>query len=531
MSGKSFLFFAMAILLILLALGQSIALHVMSTKIADQMEKDTRLFSKELVDMVTRRAVHQWSSTNTGKEDNRSSDHKEHSKAFIIAKKVQDKRKADSEHKRNLTKQEAGSKRKRETTIIIDSSDKCVFDDEGQLLVGDPEICDQLKLESMLNDEDNITDDINKGLQIAKLLKNNLDKIDIRIEQTVSSNQSPKDIAAIFGNTVAGLHHSSLPLSSEALALVQSLKRWNLVIVAIFVVIGLVAAYWISHHFSQPLQKLAQAYRRVGQGELSTRLQPQGVQEVKAVFEGFNAMLSQISDMQEQAEVLREQTHLAEVGEVARGLAHALRNPIHSMGLNLEKINDSFPSGTTNGDSDAGAIILEMKKKLEQMDRTIRSLLTLSATEVHRNEKILLFPIVQDILLELKTGAPKDLQFDISGLDKEAWVLGAVAEWRSVLHAIIVNAVDASPPGAKVIIACQKNENELQIIIRDEGEGIDEAILATVFEAHVSTKAEGSGMGLYITERLLRLFYKGKIQLTNLPQGGCEAKIRVNQAC
>lgn len=561
MSGKSVLFATMAALLILLALGQSIALHLMSTRIAEQINEDSKNLSKQMVELVTTRALRHWEEAgeegvngHPGSQSEATSHSTRPSQpsAFIIKEQLlfSDDDKLVGNHAGTEVEKTIRSDKDKEssrTTIIIKGKEQCVFDHQGKLVSGEESECAKQNIKTVLDEE------MKKKIHLAARIKQDLEDIDIRIEERVNSQYAQvvvNGMRARMGQGGANYNsQSSIEFSSEALTLVEAMKNWNYVIVVVFAGLGLFAAYGISHYFNQPLRALAQGYRLAGKGQLATRLQPQGVKEFKKVFEGFNQMLAKISQLQQQEEKVKTQAHLAEVGEVARGLAHALRNPIHAIGLNVEKNiglleqkqtaknqykavagqDKGLPTdGTLETDAKVKNGLLHMKTKLAQMDRTIQSILTLSASGVRRDENVKLLAVIQDIMLEIKTAATKTVQFDYSQIDPSLSVTGAVAEWRSMLHALVVNAVDASPENGIVVLREQREKDgELTVVVQDQGEGVDDSIMGNLFQAHVTTKAEGSGMGLYITERIARLFYDGRLELSNREDGGCEAKLTV----
>lgn len=96
---------------------------------------------------------------------------------------------------------------------------------------------------------------------------------------------------------------------------------------------------------------------------------------------------------------------------------------------------------------------------------------------------------------------------------------GEPAAWERVLVNLVVNAAEAG--AAHVSIIARPGE----ILVRDDGPGIEPALLPHIFEPHVSTKSVVSGLGLYVVQSLVEQ-YGGTVTARNLPGGGAEFGIR-----
>jgi len=274
--------------------------------------------------------------------------------------------------------------------------------------------------------------------------------------------------------------------------------------------LGLIFAYWLSIKFNKPLKQLTDGFQYLAQGEYQHQVKEQGVSEIRATIKLFNQMVKRLQQLSSAEKQHKEIAHLAELGEVSRGLAHALRNPIHTIGLSIEQLSDDHLS-----EQQKAKLIKTMQNKIANIDKNIKGLLTLTTTGINREDKIPLLAVIQDIMLEYKSCQNKEVEFDIS-VDKNIQVTGAESEIRSILHTLINNACEANDSNSKVMISSVIHKNSVvDIVVQDQGEGIDEHIHDQLFQPHTSTKPEGAGMGLYIAQRLISLHYRGKISLTN----------------
>ncbi|QBF81643.1 HAMP domain-containing protein [Shewanella maritima] len=294
-------------------------------------------------------------------------------------------------------------------------------------------------------------------------------------------------------------------------------------------VLTLALAYWIAYVVTKPLSHLHQGFAKVGKGEFGAQIKPSGVSELKRILQGFNNMSVKLKDWQSQMQSVTERQHLADIGQVAKGIAHSLRNPLHTIGLLAEQ--SAFADDVDERQRNAQLV----RQKMQVMDKNIQSLLMLANTQVDRSVIIDLNLVLQDILLEL-TMTAADVKIALANSSQPMLIQGAETEVRAILHAVIVNALEAlqsqtMQPQAQqsqtkqINITSNQQANAWCIQVVDNGPGIDASISDKLFEPHVSSKAEGSGMGLYMAKRLIVSHYQGDIEIHNRDLGGCEAKL------
>ncbi|GLX80516.1 hypothetical protein tinsulaeT_38560 [Thalassotalea insulae] len=295
----------------------------------------------------------------------------------------------------------------------------------------------------------------------------------------------------------------------------------TLVIVGI---LGLIFAYWLSIQFNKPLKTLSHAFHRLAKGDYQYQVKEQGVKEIRQTIQQFNQMVTRLKQLSETEQQHQEIQHLAELGEVSRGLAHALRNPIHTIGLSIEQLNDEQLS-----DQQKRQLITTIQHKIANVDKSIKALLTLTTMGICRNERIPLLAVIQDIILEYKSSGNKVINFTLE-INTDIKIVGAESEVRSIIHTLIYNACEASAPETTVMIQASENEQQqTTLIIKDQGSGLAPHIKSQLFQPHVSSKSEGAGMGLYIAQRLITLHYHGSITLSNIVEQqqviGCQATV------
>jgi len=286
---------------------------------------------------------------------------------------------------------------------------------------------------------------------------------------------------------------------------------WRVQLILIFGgAIALAFAYWLSIKFNQPLKALVNGFEQLSKGNYAHRVKELGVSELKTTIKRFNLMGEQLAQLSQSEKHHKEIAHLAELGEVSRGLAHALRSPIHTIGLSLEQLLDQPLSNEQRNQE-----LTRIQQKITHIDKSIRSLLTLTTYGINRDDNCPLLAIVQDIILEYKSSQAKTIQFAID-VDKNLTIKAAESEIRSIFHTLIFNACEASTENQTVKIAILRSANQLLFTVSDSGSGLAANIANQLFKPHVSSKPDGAGMGLYIAGRIIKLHYHGDLSLENI---------------
>ncbi len=289
--------------------------------------------------------------------------------------------------------------------------------------------------------------------------------------------------------------------------------------------VGLVMAGLFAHGMTRPLRQLASAARQLGDGDLGVRVETSASGEVGETIQAFNSMSARLQQLEEDTRRLRAGQHLSELGEVSRGLAHSLRNPLNALGLSLDRLGDD-----DLGPTDRQRLATAARQHIRRVDSSLRSFLALASSGSVAEEDVDVAALIQDVALEAlqssdagphdgETSPSPQLETEIEeGLPK----LRAVQpELRAVLQALVVNAIEASPAGGRIRLEATAGAGGfLRIEVQDDGPGLAPEVRERLFSPHVTTKEQGSGMGLYLAQRIATNRYGGKLRLEEATPSG-----------
>ncbi|MFZ7103974.1 MAG: ATP-binding protein [Peptococcaceae bacterium] len=190
------------------------------------------------------------------------------------------------------------------------------------------------------------------------------------------------------------------------------------------------------------------------------------------------------------------------IAEFAAGLAHEIKNPLVPIKgfIQLEKRKPASTLGQEN--------VRLLLNEVERIEKIIDDFMSLAQENLTEYTKINFSHLLKDTISFFKAEAGKeklDVASNIESFTEDFWVLGDRKQLRQVFFNIIKNAVEAAGCHGNIQVDIGKVTNkEIQIQIKDTGQGIPSKILNKIGTPFFSTKEEGIGMGVAISQRILK---------------------------
>ncbi len=268
--------------------------------------------------------------------------------------------------------------------------------------------------------------------------------------------------------------------------------------------VALVITYFLSRRISAPVKALTMATRRLGQGNLSQRVQSNEKGELGELAQAFNAMAENL----ERSEKLRR--------NMIADIAHELRTPLSNLRGYLEALRDGVIKPNRQ-------IICSLDEEVNLLSRLVDDLQQLSLAEA--GELKLNYQPENINELVKKTIALRQIQAAAKGIFISANLPEGLPPVNidpqrisQVLLNLMDNAIAHTPQGGNITIVARKLDNRLEISVEDTGEGIPAEDLPFVFERFYRvdksrTRATGgAGLGLAIAKSLVEA-HGGEIQV------------------
>ena len=310
-------------------------------------------------------------------------------------------------------------------------------------------------------------------------------------------------VAVLAGPSLFRTHVRSAlgPVSDSAAAhLDEAFVRALLLSLGVAVLAAAVTAFalswYVARRIARPVGRLADSAGRVAAGDYHTRVPvPSPDDELAQVTHSFNRMAAALED----TETTRRR--------LLADLAHELRTPLATLEGYVEGLNDGVVAAEP-------ATWQTLADALGRLRRLVDDVAVVSRADALRSDLVLRPVSPAEVIRQAVAAAQPLAQRRGVGLrgdaaDRVATVLVDVDRMGEAVHNLLDNAIRHTPPGGDVTVTAQPSGRWVELVVADDGEGIDPADLPHLFERFYRADAAreddgGSGIGLTIVDSIVR---------------------------
>jgi signal transduction histidine kinase len=290
----------------------------------------------------------------------------------------------------------------------------------------------------------------------------------------------------------------------EAVTLARRIRLLALGVVGVGICLGIFLSWWGAAGVTRPVLRLAEGARRVSAGDWKAHVPVTGRNEISDLARTFNHMTEQLG---EQREKLVQAERVAAWRELARRLAHELKNPLFPLQTTVENLQRA------------------RSRSPEQFDEVFRESTTILLSEIESLKKIVgqfsefakmpqpemgpvnLNEVVRSVLKLFEAqfsavGRPPvtpEVHLDdaMPAIQADATLL------HRVIENLVLNAMDAMPAGGVVMVRTFHDSESVHLEISDTGSGLTKEECERLFTPYYTTKQHGTGLGLAIVQSVV----------------------------
>jgi two-component system sensor histidine kinase HydH len=201
---------------------------------------------------------------------------------------------------------------------------------------------------------------------------------------------------------------------------------------------------------------------------------------------------------------LAQLEHVMQIEKLAAGLAHEIRNPLHAMRLNLHTLGRAWRGHSQLSEQDVAAMIRESNVEIDRVERLMQELLGFAKPGTAKNETFAAGAIARATTNFLgEELRRKNIEVEVDVAPQAVYVRMDPSRLRQVLINLLANARDALSAGGKVRVSVDRRAGQAEIVVADDGPGIEDAERERIFEPFYSTKSNGSGFGLALVRKFV----------------------------
>ena len=291
------------------------------------------------------------------------------------------------------------------------------------------------------------------------------------------------------------------------------------------ILVAVLASLWFAARVTRPVESLAQAARRVAAGDLAAKVDVETGDELGELAAAFNRMTE---DLLQQKERTVQAERVAAWRELARRLAHELKNPLFPLQVTVENLirakekapelfEEVFVEGTTTllaeisnlktiiGRFSEFSRMPQPQRKPTQVNDVVRSVLRVFQAQLQEKSQIAVHTELDSQLPEISAD-PELLHRALSNL--------------------VLNAIDAMPQGGDLTLSTQAADERIEISVSDTGSGLTEEECGRLFTPYYTSKQHGTGLGLAIVQSVVS-DHGGRISVESAKEKGTTFRIEL----
>ena len=303
----------------------------------------------------------------------------------------------------------------------------------------------------------------------------------------------------------------NLPYFSNREDLFREISQYTVTIINLFVLIfalAIILTYYVAQRLSKPLILIKNQLSQMKIGEKNLPIQWQRNDEIGLLVAEYNKMLSALDSSLDR---LAESERQGAWREMAKQVAHEIKNPLTPMRLSLQHLQYSMGRGDDNIEEKVKKTIALMIRQIDSLSAMAEEFSSFAKMPEPILENIDLKLVLTDAvdLMEKEMGQPITLKIEADTIP----VLADPHQLGRIFNNIFKNAIQAIPEDrvGQIVVDVTMLKKSVLLTISDNGKGIPPELFDKIFSPNFSTKNSGMGLGLAITKKIIEQF-NGRIQ-------------------
>jgi two-component system, NtrC family, nitrogen regulation sensor histidine kinase NtrY len=283
----------------------------------------------------------------------------------------------------------------------------------------------------------------------------------------------------------------------------EILKTAALVALAALV-IGLLVSWWVSRRITRPVEELANGARNVASGRWDTHIDVKGSDEIGQLAAAFNDMTKTLAS---QKEKLVQTERVAAWRELARRLAHELRNPLFPLQITVENLQRARQLGPQQFQEVFSEATATLKAELANLNTIVGRFSDFSKMPAPQFTRVNVNEVLRNAV---RLFEPQFTAVGKPSIATEFFLSESLPEIDAdsdLLHRafqnLVLNALDAMPAGGTITLKSSDAGESVRIEVADTGKGLTPEECSRLFTPYYTTKRLGTGLGLAIVQSVV----------------------------
>jgi len=330
------------------------------------------------------------------------------------------------------------------------------------------------------------------------------------IVKTIQWTNDPASAETFHAMPLSGRHNELLGVlllgspQRELVLLRRQILRTAAIVAFAAICIGLLLGWWVSKRITQPVEELANGARDVASGRWDTQIDVQGTDEVGQLADAFNHMTQTLAS---QKEKLVQTERVAAWRELARRLAHELRNPLFPLQITVENLQRARQLGPAQFQEVFNEATATLKAELSNLNSIVGRFSDFSKMPAPHFTRV---NVNETLRNAVRLFEPQFTAVGKPAITTEHFLNDALPEIDAdpeLLHRafqnLVLNAMDAMSAGGTLTLRTTDGKETVRIEVADTGKGLTPEECSRLFTPYYTTKQLGTGLGLAIVQSVV----------------------------
>ena len=353
--------------------------------------------------------------------------------------------------------------------------------------------------------------------------------------RTIEWTRDPVDAETFHAIPLPGRNNELLGIffvgssRRELVQLTKEIRKTAAAVAAAALFVGLLVSFWISARITKPVEELTEGAREVATGRWDTRIEVRGSDEVGQLAVAFNDMTRTLASQKER---LLQTERVAAWRELARRLAHELRNPLFPMQITIENLQKARRLDAKQFLEVFNESTATLKAELANLNTIVGRFSDFSKMPAPRFVRVNVNEVLRNAV---RLFEPQFTAVGKPTITQEPFLTDPLPEIDAdpdLLHRafqnLVLNAMDAMPAGGTLTLRTSEHEGYVRIEVADTGKGLTPEECKRLFTPYYTTKQMGTGLGLAIVQSVVS-DHHGNISVTSEEGHGTTFRIDLPQ--
>ena len=293
------------------------------------------------------------------------------------------------------------------------------------------------------------------------------------------------------------------------------------------VLLALLVSFWTASRVTRPLRRLTATVRRVAGGDWSAHAAVQSRDEVGQLAGDINHMTAQLT---EQRDRMIQAERVAAWRELARRLAHELKNPLFPLQITVENLQRAREAGPEQFEETFRESTATLLAELDNLKTIIGRFSDFAKMPAPQMESVDINGMARGVMqlfdAQIHAAGRPPIEVALALSPDLPLVTADPEQIRRALRNLVLNALDVMPKGGRLTVSTQAADGKVAIEVSDTGEGLTPEECERLFTPYYTTKQHGTGLGLAIVQSVVS-DHKGTISVRSQPGQGTTFRIEL----